>query len=131
MEHLQTTPAPEQEHRALRAPGAGESYVVPPVDIYETDKGYAVVADMPGVQPDGLDIHVDHDRLTIRGRVTAREQTSPLHREFVLHDYYRAFTLAQEIDSEKISAMLRDGVLRLELPKAARAVARKISVGAA
>jgi len=131
MDNLQTTTTPEQEHRALRAPGAGESYVVPPVDIYETDKGYVVMADMPGVQPDGLDIHVDHDRLTIRGRVPASERTSPQHREFSLHDYYRAFTLAQEIDSDKISATLRDGVLRLELPKAARALARKINVAVA
>ncbi len=123
---LQSTPT--QENRSLRAPGTGEPYVVPPVDISETEKSFVVLADMPGVQSDGLDIHVEHDRLTIRGRVSREQRGAPQHQEFVLHDYYRAFTVAEDIDSDKISATLRDGVLRLELPKAPRAQVRKIAV---
>ena len=116
------------ENQSLRAPASSERYVPPPVDIYETDTGYVVLADMPGVSADGLDIHVEHDRLTIRGRVGREPGPTPQHQEFVLGDYYRAFTLADEIDTERIRANLKDGVLRLELPKAAHAQVRKIPV---
>jgi HSP20 family protein len=110
----------------LRAPDT--EYVRPAVDIYETDKGHVLLADMPGVPRDGLDIHVENDRLTVRGRVAKAEHAQAQHREFVLRDYYRAFTLADEIDAEHINATLKNGVLRLVLPKSARAQVRKIPV---
>ncbi|SRR5258705_12156660 len=113
--------------QVLHAPEPG-TYVEPPVDIYETDKGYVLLADLPGVKADGLDIHVEADRLTIRGRVTAGEQRTYAYREFVPRDYYRTFVLADEIDPEGIGATLKDGVLRLELPKSARTRARQVPV---
>ena len=119
---------PEQEEQSLRTPGGEAEHVAPSVDIYETDAEHVVLADMPGVSRDGLDIHVDRDRLTIRGRVGQSGAPQPQHREFSLHDYYRAFTLADDIDTDKISAQLSDGVLRLVLPKSARARVRKIPV---
>ncbi|MFN8543147.1 MAG: Hsp20/alpha crystallin family protein [Candidatus Binatia bacterium] len=111
---------------SLRAPSPG-SYVVPPVDVYEDDKGFVLVADMPGVRPDGLEIHIDRERLTVHGRVPT--QTSALrHREFILRDYYRSFAVADVIDTEHINATLKDGILRVELPKAARAQTRRIPI---
>lgn len=110
----------------LRTP-AGE-YVVPPVDVYEDDKHFVLTADMSGVRPEGLDIHLENERLTIHGRVPAATATSPALREFVLRDYYRTFAVADVIDSERISATLRDGILRVELPKAPRAQARRIPI---
>jgi HSP20 family protein len=118
-----------REEQSLRAPGREVEHVIPRVDIYETDTEHVLLADMPGVSRDGLDIHVDRDRLTIRGRVAGQtEAPQPQRREFELHDYYRAFTLADDIDTDKISANLNDGVLRLVLPKSARARVRKIPV---
>ena len=117
------------EERSLRSPADGA--VAPPVDVRETPKGYALVADLPGVRPDGLDVHVERNRLTIHARVTPPPQGSvPQHREFVLRDYHRAFTLADEIDTQNIQAVLKDGVLRLDLPKAPHAQVRKIQVDA-
>jgi len=117
-----------QEEQSLRAPGGDTDTVTPGVDIYETDAGHVLLADMPGVSSDGLDIHVERDRLTIRGRVAVADGPRPQHREFVLRDYYRAYTLADDVDTEHIKATLNDGVLRLELPKSERARVRKIPV---
>src|SRR4051794_28126385 len=72
---MQPTTQPPSEHdedRSLRSPGAGAA-IVPPVDIYETEKAYVILADMPGVRPDGVDVHLERDRLTVRGRVVATE----------------------------------------------------------
>jgi len=108
------------------APG---SYVVPRVDVYEEPTGFVLVADMPGVKPDGLEVQLDRERLTLHGRVPETSRESSQHREFVLRDYYRTFAVADVIDPDRINAVLRDGVLRVELPKAQRAQARRIPVG--
>jgi len=117
-----------RELKSLRGCGTRGEHTMPPVDIYETDTAHVLLADMPGVQSEGLDIQVEHDRLTVRGRVGEGGQERPHHQEFVLRDYYRAFTLTDEIDTENINATLSDGVLRIELPKSARAQVRKIPV---
>lgn len=122
--NLVTRPTPD----TTRGPTPG-SFVVPRVDIYEEPTGFVLVADMPGVKPDGLDVHLDRDRLTLHGRVPDAGPTGSQHREFVLRDYYRTFTVADVIDPDRINAVLRDGVLRVELPKAQRAQARRIPIG--
>jgi HSP20 family molecular chaperone IbpA len=118
----------EREPRSLRAPGQETEYVTPPVDIYETDKAHVVLMDVPGVSRDDLDIHVEQNQLTVRARVSREDRPKLAHREFRLRDYYRAFTLVDEIDTERISASLNDGVLRVELPKSPRAQARRVTV---
>lgn len=117
-----------REVQSHKEPGKHVEYVTPAVDIYETDTGHVLLTDLPGVTRDGLDISVEQDRLTIRGRVGEDDERSPEHKEFKLRSYYRSFTLADEIDTANINATLTDGVLRLELPKSARAQARKIPV---
>jgi HSP20 family protein len=107
-----------------RAPSA----VPPLVDIYETDTGYVVLADMPGVKADGLEVVAERDELTIRGRVGRHPDAVPNYQEFELADYYRAFTLTDDLDTGKVSAALRDGVLRVEIPKSERMRPKKIPV---
>lgn len=103
-------------------------HVTPAVDTYETATAHVLLAELPGVTREDLEIDVERQRLMIRGRVRGDDEPKPQHREFKLRDYYRAFTLADEIDTDRITASLIDGVLRLELPKSARAQVRKISV---
>ena len=101
--------------------------VAPAVDIYETDQAYVLLADMPGVGPNGLDVVAERDELIINGRVDAAA-TTPDYQEFELADYRRAFTLTEDLDATLINATLKDGVLRVEIPKSPRVQPRKIPV---
>ena len=101
--------------------------VAPLVDIYETEKDYVLLAEMPGVEPDGLDVVAERETLVIRGRVKHPEVT-PDYQEFELADYRRVFSLTEDLDTEGIVARLRDGVLRVEIPKSPRVQPKKISV---
>lgn len=101
--------------------------VSPRVDIYEIDKAYVLVADIPGVAPGGLDVEAERGTLVIRGRVE-HPTTPPDYQEFELADYQRAFTLTEDLDTDGTSATLRDGVLRVEIPKSPQMQPKKISV---
>lgn len=120
--------APPQAREMTRAE---EMYIPPPVDIYEDDQGLVVLADMPGVDPDNLDIRVDRGVLTIRGSAHHLvEKHEPVYREFELTGFFRQFQLPNEIDTEKISAELKHGVLTLRLPRSPQAQPRRIEVRA-
>ncbi|HWN15676.1 MAG TPA: Hsp20/alpha crystallin family protein [Candidatus Dormibacteraeota bacterium] len=130
------TPKDQRDKTASRAPGPRDPRdtadraprAIPPrVDIYETEKIYVLLADMPGVLPDGLDVVAERDELVIRGRVE-RPARTPDYQEFELANYYRAFTLTDDLDTDGITARLSDGVLRVEIPKSARTVFKKIPV---
>jgi len=102
---------------------------VPAVDIYESENSLTLVADMPGVPLENIDIDLDSDQLTIRGTVPKHEEKGKaLFKEYSYGDYYRQFTLSSDIDREKIQASMKDGVLKLVLPKAEAAKPRKITV---
>lgn len=102
---------------------------IPAVDIYEKESSLVLLADMPGVPMEDVEIDVNNDQLTIRGMVTAEEsQGTALLREYAVGDYYRQFTLSNVIDQSKIEASMKDGVLKLVLPKAEAAKPRKITV---
>ncbi|MEJ2588902.1 MAG: Hsp20/alpha crystallin family protein [Deltaproteobacteria bacterium] len=103
---------------------------MPSVDIYETDKEMMLLADMPGVKADDLNIDLDENVLTLDGDVQAPEgaDEADVLREFRTGKYQRQFTLSQVIDQAKIEAELKDGVLRLRLPKVEAATPRKIAV---
>lgn len=103
-------------------------YQIPPVDIYETHEGLVVVADMPGVEKDGIDVRVDDDILTLRGKVQPRMLGNSVHNEFMMLDYFRQFELNDEVDQAKISAEYKQGVLTIQLPKAEKAKPKQISV---
>jgi len=104
---------------------------VPRADIYETNEAIVLVTDMPGVDETSLDIMLENDVLTINGYVeTAYPEGYGLsYGEYRVGDYQRSFTLSNKIDRNKIEATVKDGVLRLYLPKAEPST-RKIVVAA-
>jgi HSP20 family molecular chaperone IbpA len=105
---------------------------VPRADVYETEEAIIVVADMPGVDENSVDITLEKDVLTINGFVEPMypEGHKLAYAEYQVGDYVRAFTLSNEIDRDGIEAAVSDGVLRLHLPKLAAAKTRKIAVKA-
>jgi len=102
---------------------------VPAVDIYESETDLTLLADMPGVPIEKVDIDLDNDELTIRAATDLEEgHGTVLLREYAVGDYYRQFTLANIFDRSRIEASMKDGVLKLVLPKAEAAKPRKIEV---
>jgi HSP20 family molecular chaperone IbpA len=93
---------------------------VPRVDIYETNDAIFVTADMPGVDETSVDIMLENDVLTINGYIEPVEPEGYqlAHAEYRVGDYERRFTLSNKIDQERIEAAMKNGVLRLHLPKA-------------
>ncbi|HFD39871.1 MAG TPA: Hsp20/alpha crystallin family protein [Anaerolineae bacterium] len=106
---------------------------VPRADVYETDEEIVVVADMPGVSADSVDITLEDNVLTINGYVEPEplEGYNLVYAEYRVGDYLRAFRLSDQIDRDGIEATVKDGVLRLRLPKVMEARTRKIEVRAA
>ena len=105
----------------------------PAVDIFETDKEITLLADMPGVKAQDLNIDLHENQLTLDGEVQPLEADSEVDviREYRTGKYYRQFTLSQVIDQAGIKAEMKDGVLRLTLPLVQAAQPRKIAVKAA
>lgn len=104
----------------------------PAVDIFESDMQITLMADMPGVTTDTIMIDLRDGVLTLSGDVRPWEnkEASNVLVEFEIGKYYRQFTLSESIDQERIEAQLKDGVLKLTLPKQAKAQPRKITVSA-
>ena len=109
----------------------GISTWVPPVDVYETDEGFVLKAELPGVQKDHLHIEV-HDRtLTIRGErkpETEIPEDRYDRRERSCGSFQRVFTLPTPVDAEKVQANVHDGVLELQLPKHETAKPKRIAI---
>lgn len=103
---------------------------VPRADIYETDEDVFVIADMPGVDGNSIDITLEKNILTIVGTTNLEkpEGYSLVFAEYEVGDYERSFRLTDQIDRDGIEAVHKDGVLRLVLPKAERAKVRKINI---
>ncbi|ARP87755.1 Hsp20/alpha crystallin family protein [Bordetella genomosp. 9] len=102
--------------------------VSPRVDVFEDENGLTLLADMPGVPRDKLTIDVDGDTLRIEGELGESEPAQPLHTEMPAARYRRAFTLSRELDSSRIQAESRDGVLKLRIPKREQAQPRRIEI---
>lgn len=107
--------------------------LVPPTDIYETKDALIMLLDMPGASPDSLNVTLDNRVLTVAARSTpsAPQGYTLVHSEHQDGNYERAFTLADQFDSERIDAVFKDGVPRLTLPKATPSPAKKIAVKSA
>lgn len=93
---------------------------VPRTDICETEDAVVLVADMPGVMKDNVDISLENDTLTINGYVEPErpEGYGLMYAEYRIGDFQRSFTISNRIDRDNIEASLKDGVLRVRLPKA-------------
>ena len=104
--------------------------VLPAVDVFEDATGITLLADMPGVPKDRLDVKVEADTLSIEGEVEAKtpEGLEAVYAEVRIPRYRRTFTLSRELDTSKVEANLKDGVLTLRIPKQAHAQPRRIEV---
>jgi len=109
-----------------------ERMLRPPVDISEDAEGITLIADMPGVNSDRLDVHVDNDTLLIEGqaKIDMPEGMEPLYADVHATHYRRSFALSSELDTNDIEASLKDGVLSVRIPKRAEVKPRKIEVRA-
>ncbi len=104
--------------------------VVPRVDVYENEKEYLLLADVPGVTQDNLSINLDQDELLLEAQRNDGDKGTLVAAEFRSRDYRRKFSLPQGVDRAGISAELRNGVLRLSLPKAEAHRPRRIEIKA-
>ena len=113
-----------------RAVAGANVTVVPPVDIFEDELGFTLLADMPGVSKEQLTVRVMGDNLVIEGtaNVPAAGEMQLVYGEVQSPQYRRSFTLSRELDPGKIEAKLDNGVLRLTIPKAEEARPRQINV---
>lgn len=107
-----------------------EAALLPPVDVIEDATGITLYADLPGVSKDRLNLHVDADALTIEGEmgIEMPQGMEATHAEVSLPRFRRVFTLSKELDTERLSAELKQGVLKLRIQKAEHAKPRRIEV---
>ncbi len=110
---------------------AGNTFL-PSFDVKETADAYHFVADMPGIRKEDLDIQLAGNRLTISGRreaETSSQESTCYSQERSFGTFTRSFTLPEEVESGKVAAELRDGVLHLMVPKSPEVRPHKISIG--
>lgn len=130
---------PENRQDAARSEGQAQARqprdreqptMTPRVDVLEDGAGITLLADLPGVSHDALAIHVEGDALTIEGQVSAAtpQAMEATYAEVRVPRYRRMFTLSRELDGNRIEAQLKDGVLRLRIPKQEHAQPRRVQV---
>jgi len=117
-----TSPVTAEETRTR------DRHITPAVDIYETPEGLVLMADLPGVDQEHLEIRSDNNILTIWGASRPAASGELVSREYELVNFFRRFELGEKIDQSKITAEFKHGVLTLNLPKAEAARARRIDV---
>jgi HSP20 family protein len=107
-----------------------QRYETPLIDIHEGPDGLVLEADLPGVNEEGISIQLEDNVLSLHGRVASPvpDGARALHEEYRVGDYYRSFILSDEVERSRITAELKNGVLRLSLPKAERAKTRRIEI---
>jgi len=106
------------------------SALTPPVDVIEDVSGITLYADLPGVSREGLNLHVEASTLTIEAESSLKvpDGLKISHTEVALGRFRRVFTLSKELDTEKVTAELDQGVLKLRIPKTSHAQPRRIEV---
>lgn len=104
--------------------------VLPRVDVFEDASGITLLADLPGVPRDKLELKVEGDTLLVEGTVQplTPEGLEAIYAEVRIPRFRRSFTLSRELDTQRIDANLKDGVLTLRIPKQAQAQPRRITV---
>ncbi len=105
-----------------------ERFLSPAVDIYETEDKLIVLADMPGVDKKDIDVKVDNNILTIKGKSKEFFRGDLIYKEFDLFNYYRQFELNEEVDQNKIKGELKHGVLTITLPKVEKPKPKQITI---
>lgn len=115
---------------ARRVPDTRDSSKIlkPLVDIFETPDGLTVIADLPGVQKEDVQIQVENDVLTIKATPKSKLNVEPTYREFEYYPYFRQFQLSDKTDQDKIKAEMKNGVLIIHLPKKEEAKPKQIPI---
>jgi HSP20 family molecular chaperone IbpA len=126
----ETKDVSKQQARAAQDVKQQEQAILPAVDIFENESGITVQADMPGVSKDRLDVHIDSDTLVIEGlaEIPMPEGMDAIYADIRSKRYQRSFSLSRELDTERIEAGLKDGVLTLRIPKREEHRPRRIEV---
>ena len=107
----------------------GETTYSPRFDIWESEDEMILYGDLPGVVPADLEVRFENPVLTIHGKVSARHNDIKfLHGEYGIGDFHRTFTIGEAIDTERISAELKNGVVTVHLPKSEKVKPRQIEV---
>jgi HSP20 family molecular chaperone IbpA len=119
-----------QGQRQPEERGREQPTMIPRVDVLEDETGITLFADLPGVSRDALEIHVEGDSLALEGQVSAAtpEAMEATYAEVRIPRYRRIFTLSRELDGSRIEAQLKDGVLRLRIPKQEHAQPRRVQI---
>lgn len=122
----------DKTRTAVEQGTSAERSVTPAVDVFEDETGITLLANMPGVPRDQLELHIEGDSLLVEGRVQPQTPAGleALYAEMRAPRYRRSFALSRELDTSKIDANLKDGVLTLRIPKQAHAQPRRIAVTA-
>lgn len=130
MKPAKTMNAMTQQDRETDTPSAAErvNYQLPAVNIYETQDGYTLEADVPGVTRESLEIYLDRNELTLLGRRATLRPETVHYRESAAADFRRVFELAHEINTDAITAKVENGVLTLHLARREETKPRKIAV---
>jgi HSP20 family protein len=124
-QELQVREKKELEQEATRE----GPHFTPDVDIYENAQSLVLVADVPGANNDGIELDLRDNVLRMTATVsTVDSRWKPIYTEYNVGHYTRQFRIGQMVVQEKISAQVKDGVLTLTLPKAEKAMARKIQI---
>jgi len=119
----------DKTNQVTKTEDASRLYISPEVNIYETENGYTLEAEMPGVTRDQLEVTLENNALTLVGHRTDNAPPGTvLYRESQPADFRRVFELDPAIDSQKIRAQMNQGLLVLELPKAEAVKPRRIAV---
>jgi len=123
------------DQNAMRQSGpdaAEQPALLPPVDVIEDETGITLYADVPGVTRDNLELHVEGDNLFIEGKIAVEmpKELEATHVEVPRARYRRVFALSREFDTGKLGADLKNGVLRLRIPKAEQAKRKRIAISA-
>lgn len=121
-----STTRPAQPHAATRQRPAYR----PRVDVYETNDRYVLVADVPGAGEGDIELSIEKDVLTIEATVNEprHEGFEPRWRGYGVGDWRRSFRLSDAVGRDDVDAVVKDGVLRVTLPKSKESLRKRIPV---
>lgn len=121
---------PVESQLPVPVPAPDQLVFTPPIDIYETAEGLVLQADLPGVTSETLELQVQDNKLTLFGRVESvvPDAGKLIHQEYGVGHYLRSFILSDDVDHERISAKLTNGVLEVVLPRAVKTEPRRIQI---
>ena len=101
----------------------------PAVDIYESEQDLVIIVDLPGVQPDGVELELAGNILSVHGKASRDEVGGRLLlSEYHSHDYFRSFVMTESVNASDVSAELADGILKIRLPKVNKEALRRILI---